>query len=218
METKEYSHFNLFTDNDIPVVFVDRVPMTNESNRVQINNFNAAFEATEHLIEQGCKRIALFGGAKHQSIYADRRQGYIAALRKNDIDVDDSIILLHSSLSAQEGTRLAKQILNSANRPDGIFCANDTAAVSAIQYAKKKGIRIPEDLAIIGFNDDPICKIVEPSLSSVHHPAVEMGEAAVKQVLAMLDEETETETINRVTLNTYVVVRASSNRKGIKPE
>lgn len=214
METTDYSHFDLFPDNGIPIVFVDRIPTAQEVHKVHINNFNAAFEATEHLIEQGCKRIAHFGGARHQSIYEDRRMGYIAALKKNGLDIDESIIIQFSSLSAEEGTRLTDQILDSANPPDGIFCANDTAAVSAIQCAKRRGIKIPEELAIIGFNNDPICQIIDPPLSSVHHPAVEMGEAAVGQALAMLGGEIGADSASRKTLHTHVVIRESSNRKG----
>ncbi|PHN01633.1 LacI family DNA-binding transcriptional regulator [Flavilitoribacter nigricans] len=214
MGTTDYQHFDLFTNNGIPVVFVDRIPSIHDVHKVHINNFNAAFEATEHLIDQGCTRIAHFGGARHQSIYEDRRSGYIAALKKNNVDVDESLIIQATSLNAEEGLRLTEQVLELENPPDGIFCANDTAAVSAIQYAKKMGIRIPEELAIIGFNNDPICEIIDPPLSSVDHPAVEMGEAAIKQALAMLEGEIATDSATRVTLDTQVVVRASSLRKG----
>lgn len=213
METTDYRHFDLFTNNGIPVVFVDRIPMIQEVHKVHINNFNAAFEATEHLINQGCRRIAHFGGGRHQSIYEDRRSGYIAALKKNNVDVDEALIIQATSLSAEEGLRLTEQVLEMDHPPDGIFCANDTAAVSAIQYAKQKGIKVPEELAIIGFNNDPICEIIDPPLSSVDHPAVEMGKAAIRQALAMLGGEIGTDSASRVTLDTHVVVRASSLRK-----
>lgn len=214
MGTADYHHFDLFTNNGIPVVFVDRVPTIQEVHKVHINNFNAAFEATEHLIEQGCTRIAHFGGARQQSIYEDRRSGFIAALKKNNLNVDEKLIIEATSLNAEEGFRLAEQVLSLERPPDGIFCANDTAAVSAIQCAKKKGLRIPEDLAIIGFNNDPICEIIDPALSSIEHPAVEMGEAAIKQALGMLEGEIATDSATRVTLETQVIVRASSLRRG----
>lgn len=214
MGTQVYDQFDLFTNNGIPVVFVDRIPLLGGIHKVHINNFNAGFEATEHLIQQGCRRIAHFGGARHQSIYEDRRLGYIAALKKNNIEVDESLIIQFESLSAEEGTRLTEQVLAMEQRPDGIFCANDTAAVSAIQCAKEKGIAIPQELAIIGFNDDPICQIIDPPLSSIHHPAVEMGQMAFQQTLGMMGGKIGTETASSVTLDTHVVVRASSNRKG----
>lgn len=212
METRDDSHFDLFLENGIPVVFVDRFPSKKEIHKVHINNFNAAFEATEHLIEQGCHRIAHFGGSRHQAIYEDRRLGYIAAMKKNNLEIDESIIIQASSLSAEEGTRLTGQILDMDNPPNGIFCANDTAAVSAIQCAKERGIKIPEDLAIIGFNNDPICKIIDPQLSSIHHPAEEMGKTAVSQALDILNGDIDAETSTSVTLDTFVVTRASSNR------
>ena len=212
METTDYSHFELFTKSGIPIVFVDRIPSLKNIHKVQINNFHAAFEATEHLIAQGCKRIAHLGGAWHQSIYEERRSGYIAALKKNNLEVDESIILQASSISAEEGTRLTDHILGLKYPPDGIFCANDTAAVSAIQCAKKRGIQIPDELAIIGFNNDPVCEIVDPSLSSVHHPALEMGRSAIEQVISILNGQMRIDSKSRFTLDTYVIKRASSDR------
>lgn len=216
METVDYSHFDLFTRNGIPVVFVDRCPNRNDIHKVHINNFNAAFEATEHLISQGCQRIAHIGGGRHQSIYEDRRMGYIAALKKNNILVEEPLIIQATSLSAEEGMRLTEQLLDAPNPPDGIFCANDTTAVSAIRCAKRRGIKVPDELAVIGFNDDPICEIIDPPLSSVHHPATEMGSAAVRQALAILAGNQESPPASRVTLDTYVVARASSDRKKAK--
>ena len=208
METVDYEHFNLFMDNDIPVVFVDRIPEMNEVAKVNINNFNAAFEATEHLIDQGCRRIAHIGGVSHQVAFKDRKFGYLAALKKNNLDVDESLIFEASIMDLEEGSRIAQEMLASDNLPDGVFCANDTAAVSTIKYAKKRGIKIPEQLAVIGFNNDPICEIVDPPLSSIYHPAVAMGEMAIGELLTMLDGESS---VNK-TLDTHLIVRASSDR------
>ena len=110
METTDYSHFDLFEKNGIPVVFVDRIPHSTKVNKVSINNFKAAFEATEHLIQQGCKRIAHFGGARHQSIYQERLSGYLAALKRNNIPVFDALIKESGNLSAEEGKRLAEEV------------------------------------------------------------------------------------------------------------
>lgn len=221
METVDYRPFELFTKKGIPIVFVDRIPTAQNTHKVHINNFRAAFDATEHLFSQGCKRIAHYGGSRHQAIYEERRSGYIAALKKNNLSVDESIILEAESLSSDEGTRLTEHVLGLQYPPDGIFCANDTAAVSAIHCAKTRGIRIPEELAIIGFNDDPICTIIEPTLSSVHHPAVEMGKAAVQEVMVMLKNDSPDQAgadqkvgngLTNLILDTSVVMRASSNR------
>lgn len=214
MQTTDYEHFDLFKENDIPVVFVDRIPRLKGGDQVQINNFKAAYTATEHLIEQGCRRVAHFGGARHQQIYEDRRMGYLAALKNNGLEVDDQLVLEAESLSAEEGYRLTASLMELKNPPDAIFCANDSAAVSIIQYAKKHGIRVPEDLAVIGFNNDPVCEIIDPALSSIHHPAVEMGKRAVQRVLNLLNGTTSEADDRRLILDTHLVVRASSNRKG----
>lgn len=212
METTGNDQFNLFTDIGTPVVFVDRFPKDNNIHKVHINNFKAAFEATEHLISEGCKRIAHFGGGNLQSIYRDRKEGYIQALRKHNLEVDEALIVEARLLSAEDGVMLSKQVFKLDNPPDGIFCANDAAAVSAIQFAKSKGIKIPEELAIIGFNDDPICEIVDPPLSSVYHPAQNMGESAVRRALALLSNNQGTESGSSIIHDTHIVIRASSSR------
>ncbi len=211
METKQYDHFERFLKNNTPVVFVDRIPGEFEGYKVAINNFNSGFKATRHLIEQGCRRIALFGGARNQTIYAERKRGYLAALQEAGLPVDESIILEGNILSADEGAKWTAYLLGLQNPPDGIFSTNDTAAVSAIQYAKSVGVRIPDELAVIGFNNDPLCLIVDPPLSSVTHPAMDMGKLAVEQIIRIM-ESAEPVPVQTITLETEVIARASSLR------
>ncbi len=214
METTDYSHFELIQENDIPVVFVDRIPNLGNCIKVQINNFKAAFDATAHLIAQGCTRIAHFGGSSNQIIYQDRRLGYLSALKNAGLDIDERLNLQAQHLSAEEGTRLSEQIFSLENPPDGIFCANDTSAISAIKYAQEKNIRIPEDLAIIGFNDDPICTVISPQLSSITHPASSMGMEAVNQVISLLNGKSQAhDSAVSLSLETNLVIRASSDRR-----
>ena len=212
METQDYSHFEQFLKIGTPVVFVDRIPLAPGRFNIIIDNYSAAFKATQHLIQQDCRRIAHLGGAMHQFIYKERKRGYLEALQQSGLPVDESLILTGHVLSDEEGSRLTAVLLNLPNPPDGIFVANDTAAVSAIQYAKSVGIKIPEELAIIGFNNDPVCQIIEPLLSSVSHPAKEMGELAVEQVLKIISAPVTPEN-QTVTLETEVIARASSLRK-----
>lgn len=212
MATKEFDHFGRFLKNGTPVVFVDRIPGQMEWQKVIINNYQTAFKATQHLIAQGCHRIAHFGGALNQVIYQERKRGYVDALLQNGLPVDESIILHGDILSADEGAKWTAYLLSLPNPPDGIFSTNDTAAVSAIQYAKSVGVKIPRDLAIIGFNNDPLCLIIDPPLSSIIHPASDMGRLAVEQIIKLIkaDGPVPTQTI---TLETEVVVRESSKRK-----
>lgn len=214
METESINHFKQFSKMNIPVVFVDRVPADFKSYTVVIDNYTAAFNATTHLIEQGCKRIAHFAGAQHLNVYRDRKKGYVDALVENGLTVDDSLIITMKSLSAEEGEAATEQLMQITNLPDGIFCSNDTTAVSAILTLKKMGIKIPEEVAVIGFNDDPISSIVEPALSTVSHPAMEMGELSTQRILQhVLKKEGTPKIAERSVLDTHLIIRASSTRK-----
>ncbi|MBL3656223.1 LacI family DNA-binding transcriptional regulator [Fulvivirga sediminis] len=212
METQSYDHFNPFIQNNIPVVFVDRVADEFNSDKVVIDNFAAAYMATEHLIEQGCQRIALACGSQYRNIYRERESGYLAALREYNIPIKDEYIVHSDSLNAQEGFRIAEYFLSMETPPDAIFSVNDTAAVSFIQYAKEKGIKIPEELAVIGFNNDPVSLIIDPQLSTVSHPAIEMGKLAAQQVLKQSQYKDVVKS-EAIMLRTELLVRASTKRK-----
>ncbi len=212
METKKFDHIMPFIKKGIPVVFVDRVAEDLNTDTVVVNNFSAAFNATQHLIEQGCKRIAHFGGAQLRNVYRDRQNGYIAALRHHGLPVDERLIVNANTLSFEEGIKCMDYLLKLDQIPDGLFTSNDTSAVSAIQFMKKKGIRVPEDIAVIGFNDDPIALIIDPPLSTVKHPAVEMGKIAARQILNQKDHKEIVKSEN-IVLKTDLIIRESSLRK-----
>lgn len=213
METERFDHFNSFQRKNIPVIFVDRITKAIETDRVVIDNFAAGFKATEHLIEQGCTRIAHFAGSQSRNIYKDRQEGYIEALKKNNLPVDEDLIV-YSNLSLADGTDSAKQVLTMSHPPDGIFSANDMAAVSTIKFAKESGIQIPDDLCVVGFNNDPISSIIDPPLTTIIHPAFDMGRVAAQQTLKQKDvnsiDVVQSETI---LLKTKLLVRQSSLRK-----
>ena len=213
METKKLNHFQQFLDTGVPVVFVDRVPENLESYRVIINNYSAGYKATQHLIDQGCKRIAHFAGAQHVNVYHERKKGYLDALIDNNISIDKKLVINFSTLSFDEGEKATNKLLDMSNPPDGLFSANDTAAVSAIMCAKKRGVSIPDDFAIIGFNDDPIASIVDPGLSTITHPAIEMGKLSAKKILDHLQNLKKEEHQEITVLDTELLIRESSKRK-----
>lgn len=213
METKDLSHFQQFIDQGIPIVFVDRVPKGLHAYYVIIDNYMAGYRATKHLIEQGCTRIAHFAGAQHSNVYEGRKKGYEDALRENNMIIDPELILEFSTLSFAEGRKATKKLLSLPKPPDGIFSANDTAAVSAIIYAKKHGVRVPEDLAVVGFNDDPIASIVDPGLSTITHPAQKMGKISAQLILDHADKKKDDDLTDIKMLNTELLIRESSLRK-----
>ncbi len=211
METRQYDHFHAFLENKIPLISVDRIAPELETDCVAIDNHSAGFKATEHLIEMGCRRIAHLGGAQHRNTYRGRQQGYLDALKKHNLPIDERLVV-HSKLSMEEGRESTKYLLGLPNPPDGIFSANDSAAVSAIQYAKLKGWHIPQDLAVIGFNNDPISSIIEPQLTTISHPAHDMGKIAAQQILRHQEYGHIVQSQNTV-LKTEVIVRDSTQRK-----
>lgn len=213
MDTKDTSHFNNFIEKGVPLVFVDRVPRDFNTFRVMIDNYSVGYKATKHLIEQGCKRIAHFTGSQTRYIYSERKRGYIDALKDSNLTIDESLICYFDNLSYIEGENATKKLLLAKNPPDGIFATNDTSAVAAIKAAKKLGVRIPEDLAIIGFNNDPISSIIDPELSTGSHPAIKMGEICANKILEHLDEPKNKDIMEITILNTELIIRESSKRK-----
>lgn len=213
METVEMDHFQKFVDKGIPIVFVDRVPDSFNSYKVVIDNYTAGYSATKHLIEQGCERIAHFAGAQHRNVYRERKKGYLDALREYGLPIEDDLVVHFKTLSFEEGNKATKKLLKMSNPPDGIFSANDTAAVSAIMCAKKMGVEVPQELAVIGFNDDPIASIVQPSLSTVSHPASKMGAISAKRILDHSAHTYDTELSEITVLGTEIVARESSLKK-----
>lgn len=211
METTDYAHFEPFQRKGIPLIFFDRIPGELEADNVIIDNYTAAFKATEHLVSIGCKRIAHFAGSQNRNVYQKRKEGYIKALEKHGLEIDESLIF-YSSLSFEEGLKGTKKLMKMKNPPDGIFSSNDTAAVAAIQHLKSQNLRIPEDIAVVGFNNDPIASIIEPALTTVELPAVEMGKLAAKQVLLHKNDH-ELVASKTVVLKTKFIVRESTVKK-----
>jgi len=213
METVDLGHFQKFVDKGIPIVFVDRVPDNFNSYKVVIDNYTAGYSATKHLIEQGCERIAHFAGAQHRNVYRERKKGYMDALREYGLPIEDNLMVNFKTLSFEEGNKATKKLLKMGNPPDGIFSSNDTAAVSAIMCAKKMGVSVPHQLAVIGFNDDPIASIVQPSLSTVSHPASKMGAISAKRILDHSVNTYDAGLSEITVLGTEIIARDSSLKK-----
>jgi LacI family transcriptional regulator len=214
METRDTSHFQQFVTNNIPLVFVDRAPKDFNTFRVIIDNYAAGYKATKHLIDQGCTRIAhLTVGSEFGNLYSERRKGYINALKEHDLVVDEELIVVLKAVTYDEGFKACNKLLDLPNPPDGIFAPGDILGVSAIQCAKKRGVKIPEELAVIGFNNDPISQIIDPNLSTISHPASKMGKMSAEIILKNI-KSLKKEDIKEITfLNTEVLVRESSKRK-----
>jgi LacI family transcriptional regulator len=209
-ETKNLDHFAHVFRKEIPILFFDRVYCQSNCICVVIDNFKAAYEATQHLIDQGCRRISAVTGSLSRNVYNDRLKGFKQALTDNSIPLYNEL-LISSNLGDNSGELIVKELMKNEAMPDGIFTANDNSAVSTICELKKAGYRIPEDISVVGFNDDPVAKIVEPNLTTVHYPGREMGEIAASSMIRIL-EGTQYEKVGTIILNSELIIRQSSVR------
>lgn len=213
METKDNDYLKIFKNSGTPLVFFDRhIEMPGNSN-VLIDDFQGGLDATEHLIMQGCKKIAHFSGPQELEIYKNRFNGYKAALEKHNIPLDKNLII-SSRLMETDGIENAKKLLSSDIDIDGIFSANDTAAISALQYLKEQGIKIPEDIAIVGFSNEPISSVIEPSLTTIDQPGFEMGKIATNLLLKQIRDKQEPGNPETIILKPVLIKRNSSKRMG----
>jgi LacI family transcriptional regulator len=208
-DTKDLEHYKSFEEKGIPVIFFDRVEENTESTKVIIDNYKCGYQATQHLVEQGCKRIVLVTASLMRNVYAQRHKGYTDALFDNGIPFNKDYVLI-KDLSEQCGVEAAKQILKMKPLPDGAFITNDFSAAVCMQTLKESGIRIPEDIAIVGFNNDVIGKIVEPQLTTVHYPGIDMGEIAARNLINHLKGVSNIKHTQTIVVRSELIIRKSS--------
>lgn len=208
METLSYEHLESYRNLGKPIVFFDRPCYLKNCINVTIDNYQASFIATEHLILKGCKYIAHFSGKQEIELYKERKKGYLDALKKHHLAIDDNLIF-ESNLSEEDGVASAKKMLKIKNI-DGLYSSNDTAAISAIQFLKSKNIKIPQDIAVVGFNNDPISAVIEPSLTTINQPGFEIGKQASNELLSQIKNEQSRS--SSITLSSELVIRDSSNK------
>jgi LacI family transcriptional regulator len=211
-DTEDLSHFEPFQRKGIPVIFFDRVFEDHEGAKVIINNRKAGYEATAHLIEQGCKRIAHITANLKRNVYAERLKGYQQALTEHGLKYNDKYVIV-DDLSEEASIHSARKILAMKPMPDGIFITNDFCAAICIQTLKEAGIRIPEDIAVVGFNNDAICKIIEPKLSTINYPGIEIGEIVARNLINHLQGNSNINLTNTIIIKSELIIRESSKRK-----
>ncbi len=207
-DTDNIKHFDIVFKKDIPVIFFDRVIENKGCAKVIIDNFKAGYEIVNHLISQGCRKIMHVGGNLLRNVYKDRLLGYRKALEENGIAYDESLVIIND-LSDKSGVEIAKKILRMKEPPDAVFTANDTTAVSIILHLKKAGLSIPKDIAVAGFNNEPISRVIEPNLTTVHYPAFEVGEIAATTLINMLDSNRNAY-LSSIILKHELIIREST--------
>lgn len=210
-ETSDYSHLASYFDRGIPLVFFDRVCEAISTSKVTVDDHDGAFKATEHLIQQGCRRIAHLSGPVALTISQSRLQGYLDALEKYHIEPEQELII-RTSFSESDVAEQMKILLDLATPPDAIFAFSDIVAFQAIKVLKERSVKIPDDIAIVGFTNTPESALISPSLTTVAQPAYQMGKIAASHMLEQIYSP-EKYIPQELILKTELLVRNSSLKK-----
>jgi len=211
-DTDDLEHFRPFEEKGVPVIFFDRVEQRMNNSVVIIDNYKCGYQATQHLIEQGCKRIAHVTSSLKRNVYAERYKGYKDALFDNNIQFDESLLIIND-LSENAGIEAAKQILSMRPLADGAFITNDFVAAVCMRTLKENNIKIPRDIAIVGFNNDAIGKLIEPALTTINYPGKDMGEIVARNLINHLQGTGNIQNIYTVIVSSDLVIRESSLKK-----
>jgi LacI family transcriptional regulator len=212
-DTTDLDHFKPFVDKGVPVMFFDRVEQDGSNSVVIIDNYKCGYQATKHLIGQGCKRIAHVTSSLKRNVYSERYKGYQDALFDNGISFDESLLIV-DDLSERAGIESAMLILNTNPLPDGIFITNDFVAAVCMRTLKEHGITIPADIAIVGFNNDAIGKLIEPALTTINYPGIDMGEIAARNLINHLKGISNIHNTNTIIVRSELIIRKSSLKNG----
>lgn len=210
-ETNNYDHFRAFENRNIPVVYFNRVSDELGKYKVVVNDYQGAYDAVEHLIRNGYRRIAHLGGPTNLLISQERLRGYRDALQRNGLEILPELII-HGDLRAQKARIYAGYFLDLPQPPDAIFAVNDPSAIQIIMLAQAKGLRIPEDLGVVGFSDDSIAAYIGTGLTTVKQPTTQIGEAAARMILRLIQGEEEVPPPETIVLEAELIVRGSSLR------
>jgi LacI family transcriptional regulator len=211
-DTPNLAHFEQFTGKNIPVIFFDRVEENSTGTKVIINNYKAGYDATQHLIEQGCRKIIHMTGNLTRNVYYNRLEGYKAALKDNNIKFRDSYLIVND-LQKMTCIEAAKTISRMKPLPDGVFITNDISAAIVMQTFKELSIRVPDDIAVVGFNNDIVSTIVEPNLTTINYPGFNMGEVAARNLINHLNGEGDINLTSSIVIKSELLIRESSIKR-----
>lgn len=189
-DTTDYSHFEEISSMGIPLVFFGRTCLPEKFSSVMANGDEAAQQATQHLIDTGSRRIAFIGGPNHLDMVKRRKHGYLEALRENRIAIDRTLVAC-DKIDYDVALQAALRLLERDDRPDAILAFNDIITFAAFTAIKQSGLRIPEDVALIGFTDDDHASYVTPRLSAIVDQSRLMGETACRLLLKNIGGDTK---------------------------
>ena len=213
-ETTNAEHFAPFIERNLPLIFFDRKLDRVPASSVVVDDQLGGYQATCHLIDQGCKNILHLAGPEKLLISKNRKQGYLRALRENNLEPDPRLIIdCNSGANVKEAQQVVAKIISQGIQFDGIFANNDLTAIGAMNYLLEKGVKIPQEVAVVGYSNWQMASLVEPGLSSVNQPGFEMGQTAAQLFIDQISNATSAGITKKVVLESALVIRESSLRK-----
>ncbi|MCD6376430.1 MAG: LacI family DNA-binding transcriptional regulator [Caldisericaceae bacterium] len=207
--TKNSKHFEEFIKKGGNIVFFDRVCEDIEASKVIVDDYNGAFKATEYLIKKGYRKIGHLAGTKNLSISLNRYRGYVDALKKYGLNINEHYVYW-GGLQEQDGREGMKRLLQIDDPPDAIFAVNDPVAIGAYDVINENGLKIPDDIGIVGFSNNPISAFVSPPLTTIHQPAFEMGSTACSMLIDIIHEPEMKKNTETKVLQTTLIERKSA--------
>lgn len=211
-ETVDLKHYEKVKAKGIPLILFDRGENDLNVDYIGIDDYNSSHLIVEHLVKQGCKRIAHIGGYKHTRIYNNRIRGYIDALKKHNLPLDDEL-LLEGNLTIKDGKAKMQQLLSLKNKPDAVYAASDYAALGAQRVLKESNIKSPEEIALVGFSNEPFTAMVTPTITSIEQHSEEIGKQAAYAFLKHAKQDTVSQLLTKKIVDVELMIRDSSNRK-----
>ncbi|MBW3467168.1 LacI family DNA-binding transcriptional regulator [Arthrospiribacter ruber] len=213
-ETKSYEHLQELYDREIPFIMFDRVTEEIPVSKVTVDDAHGAYLAVKHLLNQGCKKIAYFSGPTDLYISKKRKEGYLEALAEFGIPEKDSKVYV-TDLTTEMNRKVTLDMLKEKELPDAIFAMIDPLAIDIMIALKDSGIKIPEQIALAGFTNNPTSAVVEPSLTTISQPGYEMGQLAANHLLDQLDDIVSDEPQSFVLLTTLIERKSSLKNQNL---
>ncbi|WP_276167847.1 LacI family DNA-binding transcriptional regulator [Zobellia alginiliquefaciens] len=213
-ETVNLDYYEKIKSRGIPLILFDRGENDLNVDYIGIDDYASSHMIVEHLVEQGCKRIAHIGGYQRTRIFNNRIRGYKDAIKKHGLPLDGEL-LSEGSLTQEDGRLQMERLLKLEDRPDAVYIAGDYAALGALQVLKENNIDVPNEIALVGFGNEPFTAMVSPPISSVEQHSTEIGKLAAQTFLEHVKASDIKQTLNKKILDAELIVRDSSNKKGL---
>jgi len=211
-ETSNFDYLNQLHEKGLPIVFVDRAIDDIDTHKVILDNYRSAYTATTHLIQKGYSRIALISNNESLSMSRDRLKGYTDALKENGLPVNDAFIRYckHGGMVYEEVEAAMKGLLGRRTKPDAVFAGSDKITTGCLNYTRRHHIRVPGQLALIGFSNTDLTELLDPALSVIRQPAFEMGEAAMDMLLSIIQSKRPLSRFETKMLSSELLIRRST--------